>query len=80
MRSMRYLNQDANYNASLIEQKILIENDIDFTLGNNVVAIEHPITHVKIRRSLVNDKTYHKGSWRTDVTLDHIIKWYKSEK
>ncbi len=78
-RSMRYANQDRNYKLSLTNELILIENDINYILGNNVVLIEHPITKIKIKRSLVNNKTFYKGKWRTNININLLIKWYKSD-
>ncbi len=78
-RSMRYAKQDENYRMSLTQQLRLIENDVDYTLGNNVIVIEHPLTHIQLTRSLVNNKTRYRGKeWRTDISLGSIINWYKN--
>jgi len=58
---------------------LLVENDIEYTLGNNIVYITHPIFNIKIRRSVVHNKTYYKGKWRTDFPVSKIITWYKNE-
>jgi competence CoiA-like predicted nuclease len=78
LRSMRYDKQINNYKMSLTQELIFIKNDINYTLGNNVIVIEHPLTHTKLRRSLVNNKTYYKGKWRTDISVKLIINWYNS--
>lgn len=77
-RSMRYSNQDSNYKASLINELTFIENDINYVLGNNIITIEHPLTHTKLKRSLVNNKTFYKGKWKTDISIKWIINWYNS--
>lgn len=78
-RSMRYANQDANHRMSLSQEIVFIKNDVKYVLLNNVISIEHPSTHVKIRRSLVNNKTYYKGEWRKYISIDRILKWYQSK-
>jgi uncharacterized protein YkuJ len=78
LRSMRYEKQDKNYKTSLLQEEIFIVNDINYLLGNNVISIEHPVTHTKVRRSLVNNKTFYKGIWRQDITINLLINWYKS--
>ena len=78
MRSMRYDKQDSNHKESLLNEMKFIENDIIYELMNNVILIEHPLTHTKIRKSLVSKKTFYKGVWRTDITINLLIKWYKS--
>ena len=55
-----------------------IENDINYILGNNIITIEHPLTHTKLKRSLVNNKTSYKGKWRNDISVKLIINWYNS--
>jgi uncharacterized protein YkuJ len=77
-RSMRYSKQDSNHKMSLNQELIFIENDVNYTLGNNVMSIEHPLTHTKLKRSLVNNKTFYKGKWRTDISVKLIISWYSS--
>jgi len=77
-RSMRYSKQDSNHKMSLTQELIFIENDVNYTLGNNIITIEHPLTHTKLKRSLVNNKTYYKGKWRTDISVKLIINWYSS--
>ena len=78
-RSMRYANQDRNHRMSFSQEMIFITNDIKYVLLNNVISIEHPSTHIKIRRSLVNNKTYYKGEWRRNISIDRILKWYQSK-
>jgi len=78
MRAMRYTKQDRNYIKSLNQELLFVENDIVYTLKNNVISIDHTITRTKIRRSLVNNKTFYKGKWRTDVSIKLIINWYNS--
>ncbi len=75
---MRYSKQDSNYKASLINELTFIENDINYVLGNNIITIEHPLTHTKLKRSLVNNKTFYKGKWKTDISIKWIINWYNS--
>jgi len=77
-RSLRYSKQDSNRKMSLTQELIFVENDINYTLGNNIVVIEHPVTHTKLKRSLVNNKTFYKGKWRTDFSIKLIISWYSS--
>ena len=77
-RSMRYFKQESNYQMSLSQELIFIENDINYTLGNNIIVIEHPFTHTKLKRSLVNNKTFYKGKWRTDISIKLIFSWYSS--
>jgi hypothetical protein len=77
-RSMRYSKQDSNHKMSLTQELTFIENDINYILGNNIVTIEHPLTHTKLKRSLVNNKTFYKGKWRTDISIKLIINWYNS--
>ncbi len=78
LRSMRYEKQDRNYKKSLLQEHIFIENDINYLLVNNVISVEHPITHTKVRRSLVSNKTFYKGIWRKDISTKLLISWYKS--
>jgi hypothetical protein len=77
-RSMRYSKQDSNHKMSLTQELTFIENDINYILGNNIITIEHPLTHTKLKRSLVNNKTFYKGKWRTDISIKLIINWYNS--
>jgi len=77
-RSMRYSKQYSNHKMSLTQELIFIENNVNYTLGNNVIVIEHQLTHTKVKRSLVNDKTFYKGKWRTDISVKLIINWYSS--
>jgi competence CoiA-like predicted nuclease len=77
-RSMRYSKQYSNHKMSLTQELIFIENDVNYTLGNNVIVIEHQLTHTKVKRSLVNNKTFYKGKWRTDISVKLIINWYSS--
>jgi uncharacterized protein YkuJ len=79
-RSMRYSKQDSNHKMSLRQELTFIENDINYTLGNNVIVIEHPFTHTKLKRSLVNNKTFYKGKWRTDISIKLIFSWYSSNQ
>lgn len=76
LRSMRYSKQDDNEKKAILSQITLLENNIEFTLGNNIVSLEHPLTNVRIRHSLVNRKTYYKGKW-TNVSLAMIITWFR---
>jgi len=77
-RSIRYSKQDNNHKMSLTQELIFVENDVNYTLGNNIIMIEHPLTHTKLKRSLVNNKTFYKGKWRTDISVKIIISWYIS--
>jgi hypothetical protein len=77
-RSMRYSKQDSNHKMSLTQELTFIENDINYILGNNTITIEHPLTHTKLKRSLVNNKTSYKGKWRNDISVKLIINWYNS--
>ena len=79
-RSMRYSKQDSNYKMSLRQELLFIENDVNYILGNNVIFIEHPFTHTKLKRSLVNNKTFYKGKWRTDISIKLIFTWYSSNQ
>jgi hypothetical protein len=79
LRAMRYSNQDHNDRKSSHQQSILINYDIKYTLGNNVVTIIHPIFKTKIRRSLVNNKTFYNGQWRTDIPISKINIWYHNK-
>ena len=76
-RSMRYSKQCQNHEESLLSQLSLIENDIEFVLGNNVVSMEHPFTKTKIRRSLVNGKTFYKGKWTNKITFEMMLAWFR---
>ena len=58
---MRYSKQDSNHKMSLTQELTFIENDINYILGNNIITIEHPLTHTKLKRSLVNNKTFYKN-------------------
>jgi hypothetical protein len=79
LRSMRYLKQDRNQELSLRQEFEFIENDIDYTeFGCNVILIEHPVFHTKLKRSLVHNKTFYKGKWRNDISLKLIITWYNA--
>jgi hypothetical protein len=78
---MRYSKQDSNYKMSLTQELIFIENDVNYTnafFENNIIVIEHPFTHTKLKRSLVNNKTFYKGKWRTDIPIKLIFSWYSS--
>lgn len=77
-RSMRYRKQASNHKMSLNQELVFIENDINYTLGNNTIMLEHPLTHTTLKRSLVNNKTFYKGKWRTDISVKLIISWYSS--
>lgn len=59
-------------------ESILNDSNIEFTENNNVITIIHPQTKEKIRRSMVTNKTYFQKEWTTIITLQDIIKWYKS--
>jgi hypothetical protein len=63
---------------SLTQELIFVENDINYILGNNIIVIEHPVTHTKLKRSLVNNKTFYKGKWRINISVKLIISWYSS--
>ena len=78
LRSMRYAKQDRNTRMSLTNELIFINNDINYTSLNNVIVIEHPFTHTKLKRSLVNNKTFYKGKWQTNISIKLIINWYYS--
>lgn len=78
MRYMRFQKQDTNYKYSLKNQLLFIENDILYTLGNNVVTIEHPVTKTKIRRSIVTNKTFYKGKWIDRLQFNLLLNWYNS--
>lgn len=77
-RSMRYHKQECNHKMALKQELVFIENDVNYTLGNNVITIEHPMTHTLLKRSLVNNKTFYKGKWRTNISINLIIGWYSS--
>jgi hypothetical protein len=78
-RYMRHSKQDQNYKKSLTNELLMINNDIEYIVVNNVITIEHPKTKTKIRRSLVSDKTFHKGKWFEKIFINSICKWYHSE-
>jgi uncharacterized protein YkuJ len=78
LRMMRYDKQEQNYKKSLTQELVFIEHDIHYVLGNNIITVEHPVTSTKLKRSLVNNKTFYKGKWRTDVSIKLIIDWYHS--
>lgn len=78
LRLMRYQEQGRKSRMAINNEKIFIINDIKYTLDNNVISIIHPVTNTKIRRSLVNNKTFYKGEWRKDITLNLLIEWYES--
>jgi hypothetical protein len=78
LRMMRYAKQEQNYKKSLTQELGFIEHDIHYVLGNNIITVEHPVTSTKLKRSLVNNKTFYKGKWRTDVSIKLIIDWYHS--
>lgn len=77
-RSMRKEKQIQNEVKCYNTQAILNKNNIEFTENNNVITIIHPCTKEKIRRSMVNNKTYFQKEWTTSITLYDIIAWYKS--
>ena len=77
-RFMRNSKQDSNYKHSILSQITLIENDITFTLGNNVATMEHPFTKTKIRQSFVNKKTYHNGKWTNKIPFELLVAWFRS--
>lgn len=79
MRSMRYEKQGRKHILSLCNELELVENDIEYKLGNNVVEIEQPVTHTKVRNSLVNNKTFYKGKWKSGIPLNMLILWYHSD-
>jgi hypothetical protein len=79
LRTMRHDKQDVNHIRSLTTELIFIENDIKYDFDNNVALIVHPLTKTKIKRSMVNNKTFYKGKWRENITQNLLIKWYKSE-
>jgi hypothetical protein len=79
-RSMRYANQYNKYKKSLEIELEFIEADVDYIENNNnIISIVHKKTNTKIRRSLVNNKTYFNKKWRTNISTRLIIKWYYSE-
>jgi hypothetical protein len=63
-------------NSAFQIQEMLINRDIDYTLGNNLVYIQHPIFDTKITRSLVKNKTYYNKKWRENIPMSLIISWY----
>jgi competence CoiA-like predicted nuclease/uncharacterized protein YkuJ len=67
-----------NHKIALTNELTFVENDITYTLGNHVIIIEHPLTHTKIKRSIVNNKTFYQGKWRTNISIKLIISWYNS--
>ena len=77
-RFMRYHKQDANHKKSILIEIELVTNDIEYTLGNHVVTIKHPITNTTVRRSLIKTKTCYKNTWYNKISLSLIMKWYKS--
>jgi competence CoiA-like predicted nuclease len=77
-RLMRYTKQDNNRVMSLTQELTFIENDIPYILGNNVITITHSKTQTQLKRSLVNNKTLYKGTWRNDISVKLIINWYNS--
>jgi hypothetical protein len=76
-RSMRYGGQHANHKKAILQQIKLVENDIPYILGNNTVTITHPLTKTTLKRSLVTDKTFIGGKWKT-YPFQYIITWYKT--
>lgn len=79
LRSMRYSKQSYKNKFALSQELIFVENDVKYKLYNNVIEIQHPLTETKLKRSLVNNKTYYKGKWRNDVSIKLIIAWYSSK-
>ena len=62
-----------NHKMSLTNELTFVENDITYTMGNHIIIIEHPLTHTKIKRSIVNNKTFYQGKWRTNISVKLII-------
>ena len=79
LRMMRYDKQEQNYKKSLTQELVFIEHDIHYVLGNNIITVEHPVTRTKLKRSLVNNKTFYEGKWRTYISIKLIIDWYHSK-
>ena len=77
-RYMRKKKQKENEVKCYNMESILNDSNIEFTENNNVITIIHPQTKEKIRRSMVTNKTYFQKEWTTIITLQDIIKWYKS--
>lgn len=71
-------NKYTNHKMSLTNELTFVENDITYTMGNHIIIIEHPLTHTKIKRSIVNNKTFYQGKWRTNISVKLIILWYNS--
>jgi len=78
LRMMRYDKQEQNYKKSLTQELVFIEHDIHYVLGTNIITVEHPVTRTKLKRSLVNNKTFYEGKWRTYISIKLIIDWYHS--
>jgi hypothetical protein len=78
-RMMRDSKQHSNHNIALEREKVFIQNNIKYELGNHVIVITHPITQTKIRRSLIKNKTYYKNIWRDNITIPLIIAWYNAQ-
>lgn len=77
-RNIRYKKQEDKYKRSLKHEIKFIENDVEYIIENNIASIRHKITNTKIRKSLVNNKTYFNGKWRDYISIELIISWYHS--
>jgi uncharacterized protein YkuJ len=76
--SMRHMNQQYNHRKSVNTLICFETENIEYIEGNNVITIFHPISKIKIRRSLINDKTFYSGKWSTNMKFNDIIEWYRS--
>ena len=78
-RMMRYEKQEDKFKESLKNELIFIENDVEYIKGNNIITVTHQLTNIKIRRSLVNNKTYINGKWQSNLYINAILNWYYSK-
>ena len=77
-----YSNFNEKKNKKIISLKnelLFIENNIIYEINNNVITIKHKITNTKLRRSLVNNKTFYKSEWKNNISINLIISWYNSD-
>jgi hypothetical protein len=67
----------SNAKQCLLSQIRLIENDISFTLANNIYSLEHPLTGTKVKHSLVKEKTFYNGKWHNNIRLPMLVNWFR---
>tara|TARA_R110002049_G_scaffold203080_1_gene373660 strand:+ start:3339 stop:3821 length:483 start_codon:yes stop_codon:yes gene_type:complete len=76
-RALRRQKQARNLTKANESAEFLDIYRVQYSENNNVISIIHPHTQKKIRRSLVNAKTYYNKEWRTDISLWDIVQWFR---